>query len=74
MPANKIEREIRDALLATGHPFEIKPPNGTMHRQVYLAGKKIGVICICDKKRHDAKQILSKIRQRMKELNHAVAT
>lgn len=64
---SKIEREVKEALKQTGLPFDIQI-SGSCHKQIVLAGKKIGVICITDKKRHDANQILAKIRQRVKEL------
>lgn len=38
---SKTEREIEDALRATGLPFEIR--NGKKHKKVFLAGKLISV-------------------------------
>ena len=74
MARNKIERAVKEALKNTGLPYEIITASGMSHKQVYLAGKKIGVLCLTDQPRRDDKQIMAKIRQRVKELNNAVAT
>lgn len=66
MKMNKINREVHEALRATGMPFEMK--EGGQHIKVYLAGKFIGVLCMNPVPRRDAKGMLSQIRQRMKEL------
>lgn len=66
----KIERGVRKALDATGLPWEIHV-SGSMHKQIYLAGRKIGVICLEDQKRKDDKQIMAKIRGRIRELQGA---
>lgn len=64
---DKIRREVEDALRETGRSWDIVE-TGSMHRMVYLEGKKIATICICPGPRRDAKQILAKIRGRMKEI------
>lgn len=68
MSRNKIRDEVEAALCSTGLAWEIRR-SATNHCQVYLAGKKIGVICQHDHDRRDAKQILAKIRGRVKELS-----
>lgn len=73
MTTNKIERSVREALKETGLPFDIVTATGMSHKQIYLAGKKIGVLCLNGGKRRDDKQIKAKIRQRLKELNHTMA-
>lgn len=70
MAQNKIERAVKEALKKTGLPFEIITATGMSHKQVYLAGKKIGTLCLNGGPRRDEKQILSKIRQRVKDLNN----
>ncbi len=63
----KIERAVREKLKETGLPWSIEI-NGSGHKRVILAGKNIGTICLEDQKSRDDKQIMSKIRQRLREL------
>lgn len=63
---NPINREIESALKATGLPYEIK--NGGKHNKVYLAGKFILSICKEPGPRRDAKQAMSAIKRRVREI------
>lgn len=62
----RIQREVETALKATGLDWEIK--KGGHHRKVFLAGKMIGVLCNAPGVGRDSKQVLSSIRQRLREL------